>query len=134
MRRPKKSEFILLFILFGIGLTLTIDPSLLANSTGALTDGKLAVFRTQNNLMWFSFALGIALFTSFYIRLTNVNIAILILSFAYLAIMTTSAIANYPNLLSVFMVGVLGFIVHDIFRMIDENEDEKQKKILSKHE
>ncbi|WP_202809322.1 hypothetical protein [Staphylococcus equorum] len=134
MRRPKKSEFILLFILFGIGLTLTIDPSLLANSTGALTDGKLAVFRTQNNLMWVSFALGIALFTSFYIRLTNVNIAILILSFAYLAIMTTSAIANYPNLLSVFMVGVLGFIVHDIFRMIDENEDEKQKKILSKHE
>lgn len=84
--------------------------------------------------MWVSFALGTAVFASFYVRLTNVSIVILILSFAYLAILTTSAIVNYPNLLTVFMVGVLAFILHDIFQMIDESEERKRQKILNKYD
>ena len=45
-------------------------------------------------------------------------------------ILTTNAATTYPNLLTVFMVGILAAVLSDLFSIIDESEERKKKQIL----
>lgn len=129
-RKPKKSEILLLFLMIGIGLTLALDPELFVKQFSPSNGKQIHIIGGQTTTMWVSFGLGAAIFTSFYITKTNVMLSLIIASFSFLLILTTNAATTYPNLLTVFMVGILAAVLSDLFSIIDESEERKKQEIL----
>lgn len=129
-RKPKKSEILLLFLMVGIGLTLSLDPELYVKQFNAIDGKQVHIIGGQTTTMWVSFGLAVAIFTSFYTNKTNVMLSLIIASFSFLLILTTNAATTYPNLLTVFMVGILAAVLSDLFSIIDESEERKKKQIL----
>lgn len=119
-----------------IFFTLLVAPDLfadrIAENPESLYVGYVALVGLQVNLAIISIAVAMIMFITFFTKNFNVRILANITGIIYTTFITASYIFNYPNLALGLLVIMIIWQIYETYRLIDESEDEKSKKILSK--
>lgn len=134
MRKPQLNEVIIIGYGSYVWFTLSFDPDFfyraIADNPESMYAAYIGFLGTQQNLAIFSLVLALVTIAVLFTERYSLRIISALVGLVYFTILAASYIFSYPNLglgLSALMLGVLIF---NINRLIDEKEEAKKRKLL----